>query len=685
MAKRINVGVKGTVARLLATENLSVEHRKAKTASFDVVRRVLVLPCLQNVGDDVYDMFVGHEVGHAIITPKNWAEAAKLIDPKNPGLARQYLNVVEDPRVERYIKNKYPGLRATFNRAYQELFQAGFMGNEEPNKLPLVDRINLFFKLGPVCGVSFSTEEALLVNAVNNCITYDDVVETATQIYKSAKEPPREPQENPDEEPDEQNGSDGADEDSEAQEDTSEASEDPSEETDGQPKEQEAPASTTQDALNQHFERSAITTGLDTLYLEVPEVRLHNIVTDYPQVHDPLHMAVETDMGRALSQLKAFQARNRDTISFIYQQFERKKRAWERQHTKLKKSGIIDTNRLYAYKFTDNIFLKRMSQPTGKNHGLLMYVDWSMSMQSSIRGVIEQVMCLAYFCRKARIPFEVFAINSREYDKDQVIPESFSKKPQELWMEDRMALRVLLTSRMTAAEFHTACFHLLAMFVQNKQMKQRSLPQADKLGRRTPLDETMACILQQAPGFKAAYGLDIVNVVVLTDSAGTTGGQYCDIDGKQTTMDPKKFRYVVRDRVTHSDFVIQDAIDTGKSRVASPATALRQLVVQRTGVNLIGFFVADSEDITDILHSVASPPEITAIGGKEALQLKFKTERCLAMQTSGYTEFYVVAGGEALLTEAEKTGQTLTEQCHSYSASKTLKKVVLSRFVDLIT
>ena len=84
MAKRINVGVKGTVARLLATENLSVEHRKAKTASFDVVRRVLVLPCLQNVGDDVYDMFVGHEVGHAIITPKDWAEAAKERGVKEP-------------------------------------------------------------------------------------------------------------------------------------------------------------------------------------------------------------------------------------------------------------------------------------------------------------------------------------------------------------------------------------------------------------------------------------------------------------------------------------------------------------------------------------------------------------------------------------------------------------------------
>ena len=36
--------IKGNLARLLATENLIVEHRKVPTASFDVDRRVLTLP-----------------------------------------------------------------------------------------------------------------------------------------------------------------------------------------------------------------------------------------------------------------------------------------------------------------------------------------------------------------------------------------------------------------------------------------------------------------------------------------------------------------------------------------------------------------------------------------------------------------------------------------------------------------
>ena len=36
--------VKGTLAKLLATENLTVEHRKVSTAAFDVEKRLLILP-----------------------------------------------------------------------------------------------------------------------------------------------------------------------------------------------------------------------------------------------------------------------------------------------------------------------------------------------------------------------------------------------------------------------------------------------------------------------------------------------------------------------------------------------------------------------------------------------------------------------------------------------------------------
>ena len=40
----VNIEIKGNLAKLLATENLLIEHKNVETASFDVERRVLTLP-----------------------------------------------------------------------------------------------------------------------------------------------------------------------------------------------------------------------------------------------------------------------------------------------------------------------------------------------------------------------------------------------------------------------------------------------------------------------------------------------------------------------------------------------------------------------------------------------------------------------------------------------------------------
>ena len=61
---------KSTIARLLSEENITVTHRKANTASFNVETRELVLPIFKDeISNDLYDMFTCHEVGHALITP----------------------------------------------------------------------------------------------------------------------------------------------------------------------------------------------------------------------------------------------------------------------------------------------------------------------------------------------------------------------------------------------------------------------------------------------------------------------------------------------------------------------------------------------------------------------------------------------------------------------------------------
>ena len=130
-----NQEVKGTLAKLLATENLIVEHRVVETASFDVDRRVLVLP-IWDVTDRVYNMLVGHEVGHALYTPNtDWGD---LTVPKS------YINITEDARIEKLMKRKFPGLAKDFFKGYEELHEDDFFSVKETelDKLLLIDRIN---------------------------------------------------------------------------------------------------------------------------------------------------------------------------------------------------------------------------------------------------------------------------------------------------------------------------------------------------------------------------------------------------------------------------------------------------------------------------------------------------------------------------------------------------------------
>ena len=78
----VNQEVKGTLAKLLATENLTVEHRKVSTASFDVNNRVLILPIWKNASSIVYDLLVGKGFFHVVVHDdvhgkKRWIEGRK--------------------------------------------------------------------------------------------------------------------------------------------------------------------------------------------------------------------------------------------------------------------------------------------------------------------------------------------------------------------------------------------------------------------------------------------------------------------------------------------------------------------------------------------------------------------------------------------------------------------------------
>ena len=103
---RVKHEIKSQLAKLLATEDLIVEHKKVETAQFNVHTRVLILPLREKASNIVYDMLVGHEVGHALFTPdRDWSVDYKI----HPSV----VNIVEDARIEKLMKRRYACLLYT--------------------------------------------------------------------------------------------------------------------------------------------------------------------------------------------------------------------------------------------------------------------------------------------------------------------------------------------------------------------------------------------------------------------------------------------------------------------------------------------------------------------------------------------------------------------------------------------
>ena len=73
------------------------------------------------------------------------------------------------------------------------------------------------------------------------------------------------------------------------------------------------------------------------------------------------------------------------------------------------KTGEIDMSRIHQYLLKDDIFKRATVIPDGKNHGVIMLVDWSGSMYDVIRETYEQTIVLTMFCRRVGIPHRVYA------------------------------------------------------------------------------------------------------------------------------------------------------------------------------------------------------------------------------------------------------------------------------------
>jgi hypothetical protein len=584
----MNFEKQSVLARLLACENITVQHGAYRTAFFDVERRVLGLPIWKDKGKDVYDLLVGHEVGHALFTPsQGWHDSQHDVD----GIPRSYLNVIEDIRIERMIQAKYPGLVASFKRGYSILDKDNFFGvsNKDVNTLGLMDRINLKAKLRDLIEVSFSSAEQPYVDAAFKATTWSDVVEAARALYnflKDAKNDATNTQmqdsddtdmldagetdgnggvsASPDamaddgEEESAENGNSfdqaesDSDKDSDKTEDASDKGllkpEDPKTETRDKDKSDVASSTSNQDRPDpvssddiekvmtddnfRNRESDLIHADnhgyMPTMVSKVTRPMLKKMITSTKELfvlRDAQRASLEASIPSisqdynwdALeSEFEKFNGDTKKYVNVMAKEFEMRKAAYQTIRAQTSRSGSLNVDKLYNYKFTDDIFKRVTNLADAKSHGMIMIIDYSGSMNEVISDVIRQTLILTSFCKKINIPFDVYSFTSGTNGKDRL--HMYDGQPE---IND-VVINQLISSSLTKNEYNRAYKDLFAQSYEAVSYRIPVLHSAkcEDMGS-TPLNETLMAIEILADDFKAKHNLQKTAVVTLSDGAAS--------------------------------------------------------------------------------------------------------------------------------------------------------------------
>ena len=557
---------KTQLAKLLATEDIIVRHSTlAKTASFDIKSRVLTLPNWSMADNDVVDMMTGHEVGHSLWTTEElWEEAIVTLK-----LHKGITNIVEDARIEKLIKQKYPGLVKNFIDGYKALALRKFF-YEHPSdidRMNLVDRITLHCKMGSLSGIPFAPEEQYYVDLVEGVWKEDDVIPVVQELMAFC-------QAQQDEEAAEQSEAlkrlerDSDDMGRDFEELLNDEAAEFLFDGDGNPIEEGDPLPEDLVETQQRFD-DAVADRLteetskyrDIIYWEIPEANMSDILIPYKKVLSELEMEVKANdkiclhkventyvseakhiPGESAADFMKFKRNAQKIVGYMAKEFERKKSAQEYRKETVSKTGILDMTKIHSYKYNEDLFLRRTLRPDGKNHGMVMLLDWSASMTYHLNDTLKQIMSLVWFCQKVNIPFEVYAFTNCYYDwdlegfesrEDQKLDRIRSGKIPYQWNlkpgmahftsrhgESSFRLLNLYSSRMNAKQLNTMSKLLYRLSYKPKRYTRENWKRFG-LGS-TPLTPAFCCLDKIIPAFQEYNKLDITNLIVLTDGEGNT-------------------------------------------------------------------------------------------------------------------------------------------------------------------
>ena len=792
---KINNNAKSFLAKLLATENISVEHKKVKTAYFDVKSRLLVLPIWKDMNEDITDLLIAHEVGHALFTPQaGWEDAIK-----ERNIPKSFLNVIEDARIEKLIKRKYPGLSQSFIKGYRDLINNDFFGTKDKDldNMLLIDRLNIHFKSSHVeSPLTFSDNyENDVVSRMEKLETFEDVIELAEELSKYCKEEQEEKEQEmqtngfDDHDFDDLDDSDwdydGDDSDSSDDEDKNESESNPKpgdssssddededekqkpnepsagvqseRELNGAPSKPVAPFEEVSAETDQSWEDKKENL-LDPASKNNEYINIHNYknvndyVVDYktvlkdfdrifrkPYQEETKNTYTQDSITKLISRYRQFNKDQSKKVSYMIKEYEMKKAASAYSRTKQDKSGVIDPLKLHSYKYNDDIFKRMAITPDGKNHGMMMFIDWSGSMGDKLRPTIHQLMNLTMFCQKVNIPFEVYAFsndcNSNHWDRDSrhqtQKDKSFPKYEEgDVTVDERLKLLNFASSRMNAKEYEKGMINLFLLserynnsnHYSRKQWYNLDTEEYDKIVEErnyagnlpsepygyglcsTPLNDCIMASMPMVNAFRKRYAIDKMNTIFLTDGHSDVNDRYVTFNPSQDMIDSHYMKkhingYYISNRQYDNNLVLRDT-KTKKEyliqRDHDMTDKLLDALRERTGTKVLGFFIASGKRIDaytlDKYFPSFSYHKQTKVFDRKKVMAEYRKNKCLVIKhNTAYDEFYLLTGGNLQVSDGQMA--TPSENAKKSEIKKLFKstlkenkdsRVVLNKFISQV-
>ncbi len=690
--------IKSQLAKLLATEDLMVEHKKVETACFNVHTRVLTLPMWEKASNEVYDMLVGHEVGHALYTPdENWIKDRKI--------PPQFVNIVEDVRIEKLMKRRYAGISKTFYRGYKELSDEDFfcIESEDVSKMNLADRVNLYFKIGSFCDISFREyDEMPIVRMIDGCEDFDDVLLAAEALYKFCKkEQPEQPETNT---PQNQNGEEGESENTSTEQSEQQPGySDPENQTkEGSSEESEVsnsidntggdeePEVKTMDNLEESLKDLIDEMGTETAYYEIPKVNIENIIISNKEIHDKCDGEwLETDIENfewVDVKYNEFKRSTQKEVNYLVKEFECRKSADSYARATTSRTGILDTGKLHTYRYNEDLFKKVSIIPDGKNHGLVFILDWSGSMADVMLDTVKQLFNLVWFCKKTNIPFDVYAFTN-DYPNQKYIddPKSCSEYRLGVFSIGRMfSLMNILTSKTNSRELEKQMKNIFRIVYSFRIYSNYHIPLGMGLSG-TPLNESLMCLHEILPKFKKENKLQKVQCVILTDGEGAPLKCYKEVqrpweeEPRICEMWPSENSFL-RDRKIGNTYKLSDTYN----HYANFTTVLLNNLRDRlTDVNFIGIRILPPREISSFIgysKNYSERTELTKI---------WKKEKSISLTNAGYHKYFgisatAISNNSEFSVDDSATKSQIKNAFAKSLKSKKMNKKILGEFVELI-